>query len=246
MTPAILLTTWMSIRLLVAPPLGTNTPAKERGDGSASFPLSLPWSSQSSNGSNLNRGGVNRGLRDFAVLQVFVPLTQKWRKGERHAAPEAPEVGSKAWLVHQSTSGWRAYSARHGYTYSLVQQRMGDPDMPIHFVRFLAILELLLTHRWVYYVDIDVILQTPDVPLSQLTAKHRHCLIVATDMRGFYARFAEPGTSPGPCPRARPDDAQPKPCYSRLNAGVLLVQRADDTTRLGIRCTRGLAHLCGR
>jgi len=93
-------------------------------------------------------------LREFAVLQVFLPLTDKWKDPEdanNHAAAAEdelpPAVGSKAWLVQQSTAGWRDYAARHGYTYHLVGERLGDAGMPIHFTRFVAMLELLKTHR---------------------------------------------------------------------------------------------------
>lgn len=166
---------------------------------------------------------------DFAILQVFVPTTKKWEDTEETSATITSNttVGTgPSWLMRQSTNGWRSYAARHGYTYRLVQERMGDADMPIHFVRFLAMLELLKTHRWVFYVDADVIVHRPQDPLTLLTSAHPGCAILATDMRDLYARF---NWARKPCPRG---DASQHACFSRLNAGVLLVQRGRATVSL--------------
>ncbi|KAK3246852.1 hypothetical protein CYMTET_43626 [Cymbomonas tetramitiformis] len=98
----------------------------------------------------------------FAVVQVFVPVTPKWSEtGEA--------VGSKQWLLQRSVAGWRAYCERHGYTYRLVQERLGEDQMPIHFVRFLAVAELLKTHEWVFYADVDAFVRLPARPLVHLT-----------------------------------------------------------------------------
>lgn len=58
-------------------------------------------------------------------------------------------------------------------------------------------------HRWVYYVDADVVLRRPGVPLSRLTTAHDHCLIVATDMHAFYASLGPVFSLNKPCPRGK-------------------------------------------
>lgn len=99
----------------------------------------------------------------FAVVQVFVPVTDKWKA----ASADDPAVGSKTWLARQSQRSWREYCRRHGYRYVLFEDRQANvSDMPVHFDRFVAVRRLLQRHEWVLYADSDVVVQRFEVRLS--------------------------------------------------------------------------------